>query len=291
MLTPQFSIIKCEEQHNAQVANINLVPGRRGLKAASFTTFSRFAIYANGPHGAGNLISYNLWIKTTQSGEMVLVHFGSLWGEASKPALHNKDILLLTLNNGSPNLYIGPNDKLIPSANLYLNDGNWHHLSVSMPQKSSLLSEVTMFVDGNYLAAYTPPGSEDRHIFHHTGGTLSLGGFGYSTNYEVVFPGMKPYTGLMDDFRLYGKPITASALKWMTAPNFIIKYETSCDEITPKRKILKAGLENCKKKCSKKKWCEGFGFVGGGLRQCTLYDQKPDFGEKKSKHTCSVKMM
>ena len=278
------------EQYNAQVANIDLVQGRRGMSAGKFTSASRFAIYSGGPHGGGNMMSYNVWIKTVQDEEMVLVHYGKVWGDVASP-LSTKDFHMLTLDKGNPTLYIGTNAKLVPLQPLELHDDAWHHLSVSMPERSCLLSAVIMYVDGNPVSARIPQGGQDRHIFHFTSGSLSLGGFGYSSNYEVVFPSVQPYTGLMDDFVLFGRPVTSTELGSMTAPNFVTSSDTSCDDTTPVRRTKTISQGKCKKLCKKRKWCKGYEFSQvSGAKKCSLYDQIPEIGESTLGTKCVVKV-
>jgi len=279
------------EQYNAQVANIDLVQGRRGMSAGKFTSASRFAIYSGGPHGGGNMMSYNVWIKTVQDEEMVLVHYGKVWGDVASP-LSTKDFHMLTLDKGNPTLYIGTNAKLVPLQPLELHDDAWHHLSVSMPERSCLLSEVTMYIDGKMVSVYTPQDAQDRHIFHFSGGKLSLGGFGYSSNYEKAFPSVQPYTGLMDDFLLFGRPVSSKELEWMTAPNYDIRYGTSCirtQQVNTEPIKITTGLKKCKRKCAKHGWCKGYEFSKfSDEKKCTLFKQPPEFGESKPNTRCAL---
>ena len=293
LVSHNFLMLEYPEQYNAQIANIGMVQGRRDMTAGAFTSASRFAIYSRSPHGAGNMISYNVWIKTTQDGEMVLVHFGKAFGKlfADVNSLESKDIHMLTLDNGNPTLYIGPNAKVVPSQPLELHDDAWHHVSVSMPERSCLLSAVIMYVDGNPVSVRIPQGGQDRHIFHFTSGSLSLGGFGYSSNYEVVFPSVQPYTGLMDDFVLFGRPVTSTELGSMTAPNFVTSSDTSCDDTTPVRRTKTISQGKCKKLCKKRKWCKGYEFSQvSGAKKCSLYDQIPEIGESTLGTKCVVKV-
>ncbi len=269
------------------MANIDLVEGRRGASAGKFNAKnSRFAVYAGGPHGGGNMLSYNVWIKTAMKRvEMVLVHYGNVWGDLKNTA-SNKDFHMLTLDNGNPALYINTQSKLVPAEQHGLDDDNWHHISVSMPRRSCRLSEVAMYIDGEKISCRS---QEDRNIYHYAGGKLSLGGFGYSSNYEEVFPSLQPFTGLMDDFLLFAKPVSKKALEWITGPNFSVRYGTSCvhkdDSAT---KTIYTGRKGCKKKCAKSN-CKGWQFSKrDGEKRCTLFAQKPSFGESSENTSCAV---
>ena len=277
------------ELYNAQVANIELVRGRRGRLAAKFLgSQSRFGLYASGPLGGGSIpISYNIWVKTdAQETEMVIAHYGQIWGIMSDHE-NPKNFHTLTLENGNPKLYISVDAYLVPSTALNLNDGKWHHLSVSMSKKSCLLSEVEMYIDGKQVKTYTP--QNDNHIFHVTGGRMSLGGFGYSANYEALFPNMIPYEGLLDEFILFARPV-AKDLKWMMAPAYDVEYSKGCAGTAAAGYVnMHAGAKKCKQRCNKNKtWCAGYQFSKStGQKQCTLFEVAV-FGEATSKTRCGI---
>ncbi len=280
------------EQHNAQVANIDLVEGRRGVSlAGKFNQSSRFAIYAGSAHGGGNIVSYNVWIKTANADEMVLVQYGKVWGDVDDP-LDTKDFHLLTLDQGNPTLYVNTKAKLIPSVSLGLNDNSWHHISLSMPDRSCKLSEVILYVDKAKIPVKIPESHEDRNIFHYPGGKLSLGGFGYSSTYESAFPLVKPFTGLMDDFSLYGRPMNVTDLKQMTTPTYSIQFGASCDRselINSEFRVFITGKKGCKRKCAKLDWCVAYEFSkNNGQKQCTVFDQTPNFGVKQKQTQCAL---
>jgi hypothetical protein len=291
MLTIAIVCVKYLEQYDAQVANVELVHGRRGLLAAKFLgTESRFGVYSTGPHGGGTIpISYNIWVKTsTQNREMVLVHYGQIWGDITN-FREDKDCHTLTLDDGNPKLSVGVNTHLIPKESLSLNDGEWHHISVSMKKKSCLLSEVEMYIDGNSIQTYTP--QKNKHIFHITGGKLSLGGFGYSSNYEDLFPNMKPYEGLIDEFILFGRPAARSDLRWMLAPAYDTKYATTCASTTGARNTLAIGNRKCKQRCSDNTWCKGYQFSRAtGKKECVLFDETLMFGEPLKRTRCAIRL-
>jgi hypothetical protein len=267
------------QQYDAQVANLKLVPGRRGVNAAEFSEQSRFGIFARGPHGAGNIVSYNIWIKTAEKGsEMVLVHYGQTWGDLLKTKW-NKDFHTLTLNNGNPTLYISPVSKLLPVQRLQLNDNKWHHISVSMSNKSCLLSEVLMYIDGETVETFVP--KNDKHIFHTTSGSMSLAGFGYTSNFHEIFPNMKPFIGLMDEFIVFAKPVSHQ-LSWMTAPSYQVRYGTECLSNGGISSSFIMSHNKCKKKCIRSDWCKGYQYSRRSRQdRCTMFEAL-QYGERRS---------
>ena len=127
---------------------------------------------------------------------MILFHYG----DSQEKIVDDKDIFTLTLNNGTPILYISHAATLKPSKQYYLNDGSWHHVAVTMPINSCMLSHVIIYVDGQAVETTT---TSDTHIFVGNG-KLSIGGFGYSSKrYESEFPHLLPFIGEMDEFQMW----------------------------------------------------------------------------------------
>mmetsp|Transcript_15318 Transcript_15318/g.28840 ORF Transcript_15318/g.28840 Transcript_15318/m.28840 type:complete len:721 (-) Transcript_15318:47-2209(-) len=273
------------QQYDAQVANIEFVPGRRGERAGRFTELSRFSVFARGPHGAGNLVSYNIWIKTAEkNSEMIIVHYGHVWGDLVN-GRSSKDFHTLTLDNGNPTLYIDADSKLIPVKSRQLNDNKWHHISVSMSRKSCLLSEVLMYVDGNKIDTFVP--NNDKHIFHITSGSMSLAGFGYTSNFEELFPHMKPFVGVLDEFLMFGVPVV-DQLRWMTAPSYIVRYGTNCVSNNRLSTTITTNRRKCERRCNRKSWCKGYQFSNlNGQNQCTHFEN-PEYGENVSNTRCAI---
>ena len=74
---------------------------------------SNMGIYSVGPLVAGNVASYSIWFsRTTQAGELVLIHFGQSWNSA---VYKEKNIFTLTLDSGNPTLYASTSSILKPS--------------------------------------------------------------------------------------------------------------------------------------------------------------------------------
>lgn len=271
--------------YDAQVANVELVPGKVDSYAVSLTELSRIAFYGTGPHSGGNILSFALWIKTSQaSTEMVLAHYGSIF-TGSK---NSKDIFTLTLQNGTPILYTSSKKKLIPlKKNPKLNDGKWHHIAISMPNKSCLLSEVIIYVDGQALVAST---FKDERIFHITSGRLSLAGFGYSSpQYENIFPNFSPFVGLIDDFKLWSRTLELSDLPTISKEKTfdVYKRKTCLRDGTETEKGISA--RKCKIKCLRKSDCLGYETSRtNGEPKCYLFQKKPTVGVSKKKAKCAV---
>ncbi len=195
-------------QHDAQLCGITLVNGRKnGGHAGYFGENSRFGMYGTGPFSGGEIVSFGLWIKTRQtSRRMVLFHYGDYWGKVVKRK-DWKDHFMLTLDYGVPVVNTQTVIQLRPlDENINLADGSWHHIAISMPRKSCRVSELKMYVDGEYVEAKVV--NEDRHIFCTTAGRANLGSFGYSTRgFEDAYPDVSPFVGIMDDFVMFARPL------------------------------------------------------------------------------------
>lgn len=168
---------------------------------------SQMAVYAFGPYTGGEPMSFSMWFKTERSNaEMVLFNYGSAWN--SQDLGTKKDHFMLTLDNGIPAVRVHKNRSIkVSTETINLADGNWHLIAVSMPFKSCLLSEVEIYIDRE--RAQTAIQGMDLNIFTTTAGRISLGGVGYFNRaYVKAYPNLDPFTGLLDDFRLWAKSNT-----------------------------------------------------------------------------------
>ena len=274
------------KKYDAQIGNIDLVNGRiENSLAASFGTDSRFAIYGVGPFGGGEIISFSLWIKTTQTSKMILVHYGNVYGADVKSVTSGKDQMTLILSDGIPELYIKHNRKLVSQINS-IADGRWHLVSVSMPSRSCRLSEIEIFVDEK--AVKTERRGKDTNTFQLTHGRIAIGGFGSTTEvYEEIFSDWNPYMGLIDDFFLWPMP-----LKQREAFTRNTDYE--CMKLggdknnSYHRNTHITSKNKCRTKCKNDDACLGFEFSAGS---CIHFNTEPVLGSVKENSECSMKLI
>jgi hypothetical protein len=276
------------EQFDAQVASVDFVGGKVGQYAGSFNKSSRLALYGTGPNAGGNIVSFSVWINTSQlKSEMVLIHYGSIFGSNIRSS---KDFFTLTLDNGYPRIYTSVDRYMKSSEDINLADGNWHHVGVSMPRKSCLLAEVQLYVDGNFINTVGP--AVDKHIFTTTSGRMSIGSFGYSSNgYDDAFPAMEPYVGLMDDLKVWSRPLTKSDLP-SNEKKFRISDGVKCNRKGMKKKMIRAKMKRCKNLCIKDATCFGFELrrmpEGRGKPKCFLLQAMPTIGTARSRTKCAI---
>ena len=191
--------------YDAQNGNIALAEGPRG-KAGVFNPNSQMAIYGAGPHAHGNMVSYALWMKTTSKEYMVLVNTG-------RGFMGLRGLMNLNLNDGEPELLIAHNERLIAKGQK-LNDGQWHHIAVSMPKKDCLLSEVQFYIDGQPVESDVV--GQDNPVSVSLANRLSFGGLGHG-NGKAPFSklihdkhGFKPFVGSLDEISVWARGLTAS---------------------------------------------------------------------------------
>lgn len=188
--------------YSALTTNLELVPGVKG-KAGSFDASSRMGVLAMGPHRAEKAVSYALWVKTTASGNLMLINSASCWNK--KVA----DFMNLNLNNGVPEVMISA-DKKLKGATKGLNDGTWHHLAVSMPADGCRLSEVQLFVDGR--AVETTRSGADAVVRFNQAVRLGFGGLNYSSKAFDVLK-LDPFVGELDEISIWTRPLSAEEVK------------------------------------------------------------------------------
>jgi len=190
------------EQYDAQVANIQLVPGRNANTfAGKFASNSRFGVFSIGPYTAGMAHSISLWMRTPEASKaMLLLYFGPAWSSTTK------DFLQLMLKNGEMHFQFSENDgKFELVEKKMLADNQWHHLAIVMPFKSCRYSQVQLYIDGILCKTQQMRGSDD-YIFFHTAGRLSIGSYGYreSKNDDVS---LNMFEGEVDDVMVWSKPL------------------------------------------------------------------------------------
>uniref|UniRef100_A0A7S3PU33 Laminin G domain-containing protein n=1 Tax=Chaetoceros debilis TaxID=122233 RepID=A0A7S3PU33_9STRA len=268
--------------YDAQIAYLETRPGVYGNMSGRFDSSTQMAITAMGPLCAGSVMSYSLWFSTDQPDEMILVHFGPSWGNGDK-----FNMMTLTIDNGTLKLYANKSSILEVQTSSKLNDATFHHVAISMPHQSSLLSELRVFVDGlaaQILVEYDIP------LFFVPFGKLSLGGLGFSSTSQSDFPQWKTFTGEMDEFMLWGRPIYRDDLRFAMRKRFNIEENKKCTRDIENYTVKFIAPNHCKRLCSNTTTCWGYEIrvTGNGSNRCTLYDSRPNFGEEKEGSICHI---
>ncbi len=260
--------------------------------------------------GQGEAISFSLFFKTTNAEEMILLAYANNFSPFFKNDLGfietddaaervsssgdddlPKDLLLLTLNDGKPYLYTSHKRYLIPTNfqdDERLNDGQWHHIAISMPSKSCLLSQVKLYINGS-LTLISVIG-DDIPIFFYTSGSLSLGGWGYSNiDHETLFPNVTNYKGAIDEFFLWGRSVSYNDLKPATLKKFKRNKNVACALPNDSRKLVgRMGAKKCRKRCRRIPNCWGYeSKPEAGKLECYIYSKRPELGEAKNRAQCN----
>ena len=276
-----------------QIGGLKLVAGAKGQFAAEFSgDSSRAAVWAVGPHGAGNIISYSIWLKTTKSSaNMIVLHYG-IMAKGMKACF--KDEFSLYLDHGVPTIYRCNISKLVPDdKRLSLADGVWHHVLITMPFSNCRFSKILMYIDGMIVA--TELKGKDENLFF-VNGRLSIGGFGYSSDdYEDKYPDHTPFVGTIDDVQVYGRTLYKLDIKRLSRRDFKIFTGSKCsgvssDDLLAKKELTKAGA--CAMMCKKNWSCSGFEMIKKNLIgtsfTCNLYRKSPGAVTDHNKKTCGV---
>lgn len=190
-------------QYDAQIANIQLVPGRTtNTYAGRFAPNSRFGVFSRGPYTAGMAHSIALWMKTSEaSKKMTLLHFGPAWN------VPKKDTLQVLLQDGELFFQFSANTgKFQLAEKKILADDQWHHITVVMPFNSCKYSQVQLYIDGVLYETKQTSGN-DNHIFFHTAGRLSVGGYGYRKDPNNGDGFVRTFEGEIDDVKVWSKPL------------------------------------------------------------------------------------
>lgn len=88
------------------------------------------------------------------------MHYGSTWGSQG-----SKDHLLVTLQNGVPTFYLEKKKAYTITSIDSIADGEWHHLALTIPERSCRSSQIQMYIDGDEMVLESmKPQSKDKFI-------------------------------------------------------------------------------------------------------------------------------
>ena len=195
-------------QYDAQIANIQLVPGRNAnTYAGKFAPDSRFGVFGMGPYTAGMAHSVALWMKTSEvSKKMTLLYFGPEWNPS------RKDTLQVLLQNGElffqfsePCPWCSLGGKFGLADKKMVADDQWHHIAVIMPFNSCKYSQVQLYIDGVLHETKQTRGSDD-HVFFYTINRLNIG-YGYRKDFNNDDGLVHTFEGEVDDVMVWSKPL------------------------------------------------------------------------------------
>lgn len=207
----------------AQVYPFDLTEGVDGGKAVQFSDAGRAIKYmAVNDVTAATSLSVAFWMKNTEKGRTEFLF--SLTDAKYSGWSHSAMFLLL--EKGTPDavtLKLGLMDQWLefPDNNQFkepLMDGNWHHLAFVYDQGTS---KMTYYFDGTAVAD-APESATDVKKDGNPRGALD-----FSTVKNLVLGGwnkhaglagagddwIRSYTGAMDNFRIYNKPLTAAEVQ------------------------------------------------------------------------------
>jgi len=179
----------------AITANVDLVEGVQG-KAGKFTKESRMGVFAMGPLYGKQAVSYSLWVRSKSKKNQMLINTGSIWGK------DRKGFFNLHLNNGAPEVMVS--EKRCLTSKSKINDGEWHHIAVSMPSDGCLLSEVQIYVDGKLTG--TSLTGQDLRLHFNQAVRMGFGGLNYSSKAHDRIE-VEPFVGSLDEIAIWTRPL------------------------------------------------------------------------------------
>jgi hypothetical protein len=213
-----------------------------------------------------------MWIKTTATDEMLLLHYDRPW-KATASGLENKNMFSITLKDGLPRVYVSKAATLLSQHSEAVNDDGWHQIAVVMPHKSCKLSEVLLFIDGKKVSTRL---TNDTPLHFEYFGQLSIGGVGFArTDVSNLFPSWRPFVGYIDEVYLWQRRVYAKQLRTAPIRRFKRRKNSKC---TPTGKVVTIDqvpkVGRCSGKCKRTVNCVGFktsAVQGSEDLQCTLF--------------------
>lgn len=270
--------------YDAQIADVALVQGLYGNNAGLFNSQSVMATFAMGPLGGGQVVSVAMWIKTSAKKEMILFHYDHKFNGNSRD-----NNFSMTLAYGQPKLYSSSTTVLQPALRRDLNDGEWHHIAVTMTSRSCLLSDVLMYIDGKLVSTRV---ADDDYLYVSTYGSLSIGGLGYSNTQQTEFPNWRSYEGVIDEIYVWDRNIEPrSDLATAMRKNYKVSYRRECKQQggTVRTYYIK-DTDECRSQCSLNRVCWGYEIQSPINTEsvCKIFTggERPSFGNENANSTC-----
>ncbi|WP_430810871.1 MULTISPECIES: LamG-like jellyroll fold domain-containing protein [unclassified Carboxylicivirga] len=173
-------------------------------QAAEITESSKLFVLPMGPMSEGYKRTLSCWVRTKAKGRMLILNSGSYWGQGQ--------FFNLSINNGNLEVALRP-DIYATTHNQHINDGEWHHLAVVMPDEDATIGELKLFIDGNLI--------EDKQCAQPDVkvNTSQANWMAVATNIETYKTdlsetmGMKGYVGLLDDFCIWTGALKNTGIK------------------------------------------------------------------------------
>ena len=184
--------------------NVKIDKGIIG-NAAIINKNSNMFVLPIGPLDAGYERTMACWVKTNKTGRQLIFNSGSFWSKSGQ-------FFNLSLNEGNIELSLRP-EIYTNSKEQKINDGNWHHLAVVLPQKNGNLASIQLYVDGLLI--------EDKHAVNpktkiktSQANWMSIATQvpTYKTNLAKEMD-MKNYEGLLDDFCIWTRALSKEDIK------------------------------------------------------------------------------
>ncbi|GGZ87469.1 LamG-like jellyroll fold domain-containing protein [Algibacter mikhailovii] len=163
--------------------------------AAKIDTKSKLFVLPIGPLDAGYERTIACWVKTNESGRQLIFNSGSFWSKKGQ-------FFNLSLNEGNLELSLRP-EIYTHTKGMKINDGNWHHLAIVLPEKHGALVDIQLFVDGKEIKEnHTERAGTKIKTSQANWMSIATQVSTYKTDlYKVM--GMKNYKGLLDDFCIW----------------------------------------------------------------------------------------
>ena len=168
--------------------------------AADINETSCLSVLPIGPLDADYERTLACWVKTTATGRRLIFNSGSYWGKGQ--------FFNLSINEGNLEVALRP-EIVTATQNQHINDGEWHHLAVVMPEEARL-KDLKLFVDGQLI--------EDKKIIkpdvivntsQANWMSIATQSKPYKTDLAETME-MQNYTGLLDDFSIWTRALDDS---------------------------------------------------------------------------------
>jgi hypothetical protein len=173
--------------------------------AVNISSSTNLFVLPMGPMDKGYERSVACWVKTKEEGRQLILNSGSYWSKTGQ-------FFNLGLNNGNLELALRP-EIYTTTSGQKINDGEWHHIAVVVPDRDASIENFKLFVDGRRIEEKQTkkPGANIKTNQANWMAVATQTGT-YKTDLVSTMD-MQDYVGLLDDFSIWTRALTENEIK------------------------------------------------------------------------------
>jgi hypothetical protein len=183
--------------------NVELADGISG-KAIKIDENSKLFAIAIGPMYSDFERTVAGWVKTSADGRRLILNSNSRWSNTGQ-------FFNISINGGYVELSLRP-EITATTNDMKVNDGEWHHIAITVPKRNALLTDCKMYVDGKKIEDIRfSNGNTPINTVQSNWMTIATQSNQFKTDLTQTM-NMSNFSGLLDDFGIWTRTLSASEI-------------------------------------------------------------------------------